>query len=736
MLLENKTQASYLYTHIIQAFNLDEIRQLCLHMQVNFDELSGDTLSSKVQSLLQYLARRERINSLITQLEIERPHIDWFAYQPAEPDTTPPFKGLKHFTEEDSHIFFGRERLIEDLVTHLCRNHFLAVVGASGCGKSSIVRAGLIPIVRQGGVTLNGKLSDSWLTYVITPGDEPLKALAAVLTSRSESVSATVTLLKDMREHSQSLDLWLYRELTESDGHILIVIDQFEEIFSQCNSHQERAMFLENLSQALQHGKEGRLSLIICLRADFYTYAVQHADFRLLLETQQKIVGAMSDTEVRSAIEKPASQKQWTFQAGLVDTMMNDLNVSTDQAVGADTLPLLSHALLETWQRREGRMMTLTGYLAAGGVRKAIAHTADSIYLQLTPGYQIIAKDIFLKLTNLGARGSEDTRRHVSIDEIISKTEDADDVQTVLTTLISAQLVTIDDTGVTVTHEAIIREWPRLRGWLEENRENLHLHRQLTETSKLWQDLDKDASVLYRGLRLLKTNAWVKESSSRLSELEISFLAASEEAILAEERAKVSDRQRTRRSGLFGMFGGAIGFSFSFLFMYSSQIENQSLLAVLTLFRGLLGALGGLLFILLVDMTMAAYQGQRNWIAWLCGGLGGGIAFASLLFLDSLLKTNGPDNLFFIILVMIVGAVWGFSAGMGRVWLSKTERPLWQTLPIISLGTGLVLIIVDQLGNIYEDTSLISIVIVGALFPLSILVAAQIAENLPEKNTR
>lgn len=266
----------------------------------------------------------------------------WQTFQPAEPEAESPFKGLHYFDESDAHLFFGREQLTAELVDHLRQHRFLAVVGASGSGKSSLVRAGVIPAIRRGEIRQNGHSSARWPIHLITPGDEPLKALAATLTRDSESVTALKALLTDLRTNAESLDLFLFRHGGRLRGRILLVVDQFEELFTQCDDPEERRLFVENLVCAAESGKQGRLSLILTLRADFYAHAVQYEGLRPLLETRQKIVGAMNGDELRRAIEAPTAQDNWQFQPGLVETMLQDVG----REPGA--LPLLSHALRET----------------------------------------------------------------------------------------------------------------------------------------------------------------------------------------------------------------------------------------------------------------------------------------------------------------------------------------------------------------------------------------------------
>jgi energy-coupling factor transporter ATP-binding protein EcfA2 len=729
----NTEYNSHLHSQIIEVFNLDELSQLCFYLDVNDEELAGETLSAKSQSLLEYFDRRQRLDELLLEMEKQRPHVDWGAYHPDEFDADPPYKGLQYYTEADESIFYGRRALIADLLDHLGHHHFLAIVGASGSGKSSLIRAGIIPATRRGEVTFEDRSSQTWSVHIITPGDAPLKALAATLTRNTESVTSTATLIEDMKTNTQSLDLWLYRELSEPDARTLLIVDQFEELFTHCQDVNERQLFVENLVQAVQSGQQGKLTLIISLRADFYGHTLRYEGVRNLLETEQKLVGAMTYAELRMAIEEPALRQNWDFQPGLVDVILHDVNASAAQTLEPGALPLLSHALLETWRRRKGRTMTLAGYRAAGGVSGAITKTAEGVYQKLSPDKQTIAKNMFLRLVNLG-ESTEDTRRHARNEELLSLKGDEVDIQAVLTMLIDARLLTVDESGVEVTHEAIIREWPRLRDWLDEDREAIRLHRQLTEAAEIWQDYAYDTSSLLRGLRLTKMETWAAESEHQLNDLERSFLEASRDDVLAEERAKVADRQRIRKAGLFGMAGGAVGFALSFLLIYAAQIEDQSLLAVLTLLRILLGAVSGFLFIFAVDLLVSWYQGVRPWVPWLLGGLGGAFAFAFLLFFEGLLKTSGPGSAIFVTVAALEGAIWGSVAGVGRVWLLATKRPFWQTWPVIGAATGGVLLIIEQLTHTFADSSWISLLIVGALFPLSILAAAQLADSRLEGN--
>lgn len=468
----------------------------------------------------------------------------------------PPFKGLRFFDEADASLFFGREPIVAQLVADLRENRFLAVVvGASGSGKSSVVRAGLIPALRKSEPLADGTLppegSQNWRVYMVTPTAHPLEALATILTHDSESVTATATLLDDLATDPRSLSLYLGRKTlptplsTGSPQHFFLVVDQFEELFTLCHSEFEREAFLDNLLDAVTlaqtHdngvGRSHRVTLVLTIRADFYAHLAQYPELRDAVASHQKYIGPMTVEELRRAIELPAQNGGWEFEPGLVDLMLRDVG----DEPGA--LPLLSHALLETWQRRSGHTMTLKGYHDAGGVRGAIAQTAETTYLQLSPEQQIIARNIFLRLTELG-EGTEDTRRRARIRELESGDWEREQVRQVLTQLADARLITTSENGAEVAHEALIREWPRLRDWLNENREGLKQHRHLTETAHEWELMERDPGVLYRGIRLAQGVQFAESSPAALNAQEHAFLDASVENAEKEEREKEEARQR------------------------------------------------------------------------------------------------------------------------------------------------------------------------------------------------
>jgi hypothetical protein len=226
----------------------------------------------------------------------------------------------------------------------------------------------------------------------------------------------------------------------------------------------------------------------------FYAHCAKYVQLREALARNQEYIGTMNKEELRRAIEEPAQRGHWEIEPGLVDVLLRDVG----QEPGA--LPLLSHALMETWQRRRGRTMTLGGYASSGGVHGAIAETAETVFTdQFTHEQQSIARRIFLRLTELGDETSAvDTRRRAKLDELILKPEESDITNAVLKSLADARLITLDENSAEVAHEALIREWPALQGWLEENREGLRLQRQLTEAAQEWLEMGRIRSALSR----------------------------------------------------------------------------------------------------------------------------------------------------------------------------------------------------------------------------------------------
>ncbi|MDX8034288.1 helix-turn-helix domain-containing protein [Lentzea sp. BCCO 10_0856] len=397
-----------------------------------------------------------------------------------------PYVGLAMFQPGDAPKFFGRERLTAELLT--TRNRFTGVFGPSGVGKSSLLRAGLIARTREP-------------VLLFTPGANPVEECAVAL-ARLTGQDA-VELADELKD---------VEELGRRHGH-LVVVDQFEELFTLCRSEELRTWLIAALTRCAK--------VVIGVRADYYGHCAQHPELVEALAGSQVMVGAMSPDELRLAITEPAAVVGAKVETALLARLMAD-------AVGqAAVLPLLSHALAETWQHRRGMTLTIAGYEEVGGLEHAVARTAQELFDGFTTRQQAHAKRILLRLVT-----AEETKRRAHPDELEADEE-------VLWALAAARLVVIDRDGVELAHEALIRGWPEFQGWVEEDRENIKAQRELTEATQTWESLDRDAGALFRGRRL----ANVPEGLS-LNARERAFLAAS---LAAEEEVSVSARRRTRR---------------------------------------------------------------------------------------------------------------------------------------------------------------------------------------------
>ncbi|PWU17451.1 MAG: hypothetical protein C5B48_15920, partial [Candidatus Rokuibacteriota bacterium] len=403
---------------------------------------------------------------------------------------TCPYRGLMPYETEDGDLFFGREEVVRSILERVLEGGFMAVVGPSGTGKSSLARAGLAPAfraARRGSVV------------VMTPGSDPAAELARVLAPRRPS---------------------------------LLIVDQLEEVFTLCRDEGIRALFLDAL---LDLGQEGSTSIVVVLRADFYGHCADQPRLAAALAEHQHLLGPMNVDEVRRAIDGPARAAGLRLEAGLIEIMLADV----EGEPGA--LPLLSHALYETWARRDGRVLTAAGYRAAGGAGGAIGHTAEEVFLGCNGREQTLMRQMFLRLTELGET-TEDTRRRVLLPELIPDGDSGGEATAVLERLARARLVVVGD-NVEVAHEALIREWPRLQGWLAADREALRTLQQLTIAARSWAETGRDEADLYRGPRLAGAIE-LAGGGRQLSRVEREFVEAS---AAAQDRELSNARRRTRR---------------------------------------------------------------------------------------------------------------------------------------------------------------------------------------------
>ncbi|MEO8687230.1 MAG: BTAD domain-containing putative transcriptional regulator [Solirubrobacteraceae bacterium] len=409
-----------------------------------------------------------------------------------------PYKGLETFDTDDAEYFFGREQLVAELVARLVGAPLLAVVGPSGSGKSSVVRAGLLPAL-AGGV-LPG--SERWARALIRPGEHP------------------------MRELRRAAD-----QLGRERRSVLIV-DQFEELFTACQDERERSEFVAALV-GVARDPGGDSPVVLAVRADFYGRCAAYPELSRLLGTNHVLVGAMSRDELRRAIERPAQRVGLRVELELVDALLTDV----EGQPGA--LPLLSTALLELWRRRDGRRLRLAAYVRSGGVQGAVARLAEDAFVGLDPSQQAVARKVLLRLAGEG-EGAVIVRRRVGLAEL-----EGPEVAKVVARLTDQRLLTVSDGAVEVAHEALLREWPRLRAWLEDDVQGRRLHGQISDAARAWDADARDPSGLYRGTRLSGALEWRSGHEDELNATERAFLDASH---TAHERA--NRRLRTVLAGV------------------------------------------------------------------------------------------------------------------------------------------------------------------------------------------
>jgi hypothetical protein len=346
-------------------------------------------------------------------------------------DDTCPYQGLEVFHEEQAEFFFGRERDVQRLLEKLKATRFLAVLGASGSGKSSLVRAGLIPVLRTGALPQ----SETWTICVFKPGSRPLTTLTAQLLHLSPGKDSMQTTLDQMEKDERTLHLAVAFALTNKPaGRIVWVIDQFEEVFTLCSDEKERASFLGNLLYASSI-PDGQSTVLLTMRADFLPKCAAWPDLAARVAAQQFLVSPMDADMLRQAIEEPARRVRLGFEPGVVDTILGDV------ASAPGALPLLEHALLELWKRRRDHTLTLDGYRESGGVKGAIAKTAEEIFKTFNADEQAIVRRIMLRLTQLG-EGTEDTRRRATMNEVITTSSEGDAVEHVVKRMADARLLT------------------------------------------------------------------------------------------------------------------------------------------------------------------------------------------------------------------------------------------------------------------------------------------------------
>lgn len=519
--------------------------------------ITTGTVKWNIQQLFQKISVRSRAEAIakaqelsLTTVQIddhatdERSHTSLIAL----PEPQNPYKGLLAFQTGDAKNFFGREEPIKRLIQRIREDvpyfRFLAVVGPSGSGKSSLVKAGLIPSLSDGKVTS----SENWFVAEMIPGKSPFENLEIALKRIASKLPDD--LFEILASSSTGLSDATEKILPQDDSELVLFIDQFEELFTLVTDINERQQFLDILCDAVTSGNS-RVRVFITLRADYYDKPLQYAEFGKLLRARMETVLPLDVQGLERAIALPAEQVGVTFEQGLVAQIVSEMTMQ----IGA--LPLLQYALTELFEKRQGRLLTVKAYREIGSAVGALARRSDEIYLNMTIQGQLLARQMFLRLVTLG-EGSEDTRRRAAREELLSLTEHRDLMEELIDTFASYRLLSLDhdpDTRkptVEVAHEAILREWQRLRQWLDNNRDDIRQERVLARGAGEWDNAERDSGYLPGGSRLEDIEKWLETSSLSLTPLEQDFVDASlaerDEQLLTERERIAREKRLERRS--------------------------------------------------------------------------------------------------------------------------------------------------------------------------------------------
>jgi WD40 repeat protein/energy-coupling factor transporter ATP-binding protein EcfA2 len=412
-----------------------------------------------------------------------------------EPDATPwdgpcPYPGLAPFTDADASGFHGRDELVRDVVHRLSERAssggMTVLVGPSGSGKTSLLAAGILPAVGHGDLGVAG--SSAWPRVTITPGDDP-----------------EIIVADRIAPHSVG-------------GRVVIAVDQLEELFGPAWSEPQRRAFIADLHRAAIRQPDPVL-VLLALRADFYGHGVRIPELVDALEKSTTLVGPMTTAQLRTAIEQPAREAGLRLAPGLTDALLRDTGADPDDASSSaydpGTLPLLSHTLLTTWQHRRGNELTFSGYRESGGVPAAVRTTAERTYIELDDTGQDVARSVFTRMVGVSDDDTTaDTRRRLMWDD--------DAEHDVLDAFARARLVTLDHSSASITHEVLIRSWPRLQDWIKGSRDDRLILQRLEDDAAAWKRSNEERSQLYRGARLAAV-----PKDAKLGRISSEFLEAS-----------------------------------------------------------------------------------------------------------------------------------------------------------------------------------------------------------------
>ena len=415
-----------------------------------------------------------------------------------------PYRGLRVFDVGDAAFFFGREALVQWLLNEVrpatqsrVVNRFLAILGASGGGKSSVARAGLVAALKHDVIPD----SSHWPITILRPGPDPVESLGVALSKAvnvGQSATALAELIAEFQKNEKTLHLIARQTLPEDapELRLVILVDQFEEIFTLCHRDDLRESFIGNLLYAAKVA-QGQALVVLTMRADFYAKCAANAELAAAFSDHHVLIGPMTEDELRRAIERPAQLVGCELESGLVDLLAQDVRHQPGR------LPLLQDALMELWHKREGRKLTVKAYHEIGKVEGALQRRADVILNAFSQVEQELCRRTFLRLTQPG-EGTEDTKRRASMRELLSLSGESSAEENIVQKLANASLLTTEgelsqkDVFVEVAHEALIRSWPQLRKWIDADRAGLRTRTRLTEATHDWKNARTDSRLSLR----------------------------------------------------------------------------------------------------------------------------------------------------------------------------------------------------------------------------------------------
>lgn len=618
MTTTSTTYLTKLHHLLNQHFNLAEIEDLCFQLHIDYESVPGDEKPARIRALLLGLGRNGRLLELIILIQKLSPRVDWpplpddfelpeslsvcgtivptdqyhvygdivhgdkiggdkvagdkIVYQGLSTEEVAdlavkikhkdqpkvwngrnPYLGLTAFKESDAQFFFGRESLVNELLARVEAARFIVIAGPSGSGKSSVARAGLFHALREGRL----ERSDTWLLPTMQPKGNPIEQLALAIDRLAERPDAGDYLRHNGMGNPFALHEQMETLLTnDQQQRCVLLVDQFEELFTQTKNETERAAFINLLTAAAQV-EMGRTTILVSLRSDFVSNCVRYAELRALMSQQFQLVGAMELPDLAKAITLPALEVGAKIDPELVSRIMADMKGEP----GA--LPLMSFALrdlFEAEKTEQGKPMDLTlpEYLNRGGIESALERHATTVFSTFTDEQKILAQSVFSKLIEVG-EGRVDTRRTVAFPDLIPAGTEPEAITVIVIALAkeSVRLITIDAADanvevtqeklthatVTIAHEKLIDAWPWLRQLVNDNREMIALQNQIHHDALAWAD-GQDSGYLYRAAKLSAVEEWQANKELPLNQLEQTFIEVSIEFRDKEIAEREAQRQR------------------------------------------------------------------------------------------------------------------------------------------------------------------------------------------------